>query len=170
MKTWRLPSSRRPWHATVGVALASVVATIVVPSAIITVYAIANRDSTAIATFALAIAEPTAVASAIAVVLRYPSRRGWRSGLVRGTAAAAAVAMTAFWTGDVDLWTAVSATMLPLSGIAATWIPRTTVRDALPGSTLRAPAQPAGSASLDAGDAAIVDAVREPAEAVSLPR
>ena len=162
--------SHRPWHATLGVALASVVATVVVPSAIITAYAMANRDPAAITMFALAIAEPAAVASALAVVLSFPSRRGWISGLVRGGGAAAAVVAAALWTGDVDMWTAVSAALLPMSGIAATWIPRSTARDALQDATASAPGQPAPPASLDAGTAAVIDPVPERVEPVSLPR
>ena len=76
----------RTWLASAGVAIASIAASILAPSALIAAYAGVTTNAAAVTRFALRVAEPTALAAAVAVVLLLPARASRRAGLLRGAA------------------------------------------------------------------------------------
>lgn len=111
--------------AAISAAVASLLASIALPSAVITAFAVAERDAAEISRFALAVAEPLGVLGA-AVATFFVSRwavrsaRGGRA-LVPwvGGASAAAIVGAAGWTGDFDWWTVAAAGLLPAVAILA---------------------------------------------------
>jgi hypothetical protein len=117
-------SALRCAAALIALALATLLATILVPSIYITVYALFVDDTAAITTMALRAAEPLAVAGALAVVV-YASWRvpaWWLGGatpwrLVVGLVAAMTVVGTAFWAGDPDAWTVLAVAALPVAAL-----------------------------------------------------
>lgn len=136
--------------AAVSAAVASFLASIAVPSAVITAFAVGKPDAAEISRFALAVAEPLALLGA-AVATFLVSR--WAVRFARdgralvpwvGGASAAAIVGVAGWTGDFDWWTVAAAGVLPAVAILAG---RRSVRpDPLhrPDSQLPAPGQPDG--------------------------
>lgn len=102
--------------ASAGVAVAGVAASILVPSALVSAYALLTADAAAIVRFALRVAEPTALAAAATVVLLLPARGSRTAGALRGVATAVAMGAAALWVGDVDAWTYAAFGLLPLAG------------------------------------------------------
>ena len=96
--------------------MAGVAASILVPSALVSAYALLTADAAAIARFALRVAEPTALAAAATVVLLLPARGSRTAGALRGVATAVAMGAAALWVGDVDAWTYAALGLLPLAG------------------------------------------------------
>lgn len=107
--------------------VASVVASIVVPSVVISGYALFVRDAMRVTHFALMVAEPLAFVGALvttAMVARRTSRdRSARWGAVIGVAASAAMLGAAIWVHDVDAWTAAAVVLLPVAGMVGMHVP-----------------------------------------------
>ena len=111
--------------AAISAAVASLLASIAVPAAVITAFAVGRPDATEINRFALAVAEPLGVlgaAVATYLVSRWAVRLG-RNGRALvpwiGGASAAAILAAAGWTGDFDWWTVAAAGVLPAAAILA---------------------------------------------------
>ena len=111
--------------AAVSAALASLLASVAVPAAVITAFAVGKPDPAAVARFAVAVAEPLAVLGAGAatfLVSRWAMRLS-RDGRALvpwvGGASAAAIVGAAGWTRDFDWWTVVAAGLLPAVAILA---------------------------------------------------
>ena len=111
--------------AAISAAVASLLASIAVPSAVITAFAVGKPDAAEISGFALAVAEPLALLGA-AVATFLVSR--WAVRFARdgralvpwvGGASAAAIVGVAGWTGDFDWWTVAAAGLLPAVAILA---------------------------------------------------
>lgn len=133
-------SLSRSFLALVSTTAASVVASVALPSAVITLYALGTRDTEAITRFALAVAEPLALLGAGGATALLARRVGrWT-----GVAAAAGILGAALWVNDVDAWTYAALAGLPVVGwLAARGRPRSTRRGtgettAVPGPTVTA--------------------------------
>jgi hypothetical protein len=101
------------------VALGSVAASILLPSLVITAHAWMTREGVEIARFAARVAEPLALLGAAGVALAAARRRprSWSTAgswsLAVGIVSAGAIVAAAYRVGDVDLWTAAAAAVLP---------------------------------------------------------
>lgn len=111
-----------PLAETIAAAPASVVASILLPTAVITRQAFLSGDAAEVARFAGNVAEPLGLAGA-ALVVADLTRRGirrraarWSAGLAVGCAAALAMGGAALWVHDFDAWTIAALTGLPVLG------------------------------------------------------
>lgn len=125
MKRFRMHGFYPRLAAAISAAVASLLASIAVPSAVITAFAVAERDAAEISRFALAVAEPLGVLGA-AIATFFVSR--WAVRFSRygralvpwvGGASAAAIVGAAGWSRDFDWWTVVAAGLLPAVAIVA---------------------------------------------------
>jgi|GEM_PF-6667000 len=126
--------------ALLSAAAACVVASVVLPSVVITLYALGTRDAEAVTRFAVAVAEPLALLGAGGATVLLARRAGrWT-----GVAAAAGILGAAIWVNDVDAWTYAALAGLPVVGwLAARERPRPTRRGtaetaAVPGPSVKA--------------------------------
>lgn len=106
-------------------AIASVLASVALPTAVITIYAMRARNVELITSFAQSVAEPLGLLGAAAATFGIARFMARRTGLGRsvipwiGGAAAGSMVGAAFWVGDVDGWTAAAALVLPATAMLA---------------------------------------------------
>lgn len=118
--------SKPSWGArfgyTVAAAFGALVASIALPTAVITVEAIVSGDAQEVSDFALTVAEPLGLLGAMLAtygIARLAARRPDGRDLIPwiGGAAAAGMIAAALWVLDADVWTAAAAVVLPAAAL-----------------------------------------------------
>jgi hypothetical protein len=110
--------------AAVGAAAGAVLASIALPTAVNTVFALLTRDADRVASFAYSVAEPLGLLGAAAAaygLARWAVQTGAGRALIPwiGGAAAAGMVGAALWVGDADIWTVLAAFIIPGAALLA---------------------------------------------------
>ena len=102
--------------------LSSLAVSIILPSAVIIVYAWLNNNQQDIVSFANTVAEPAALFGTVGLSLLISCKKhkevsSFSWSLCSGISSSLGLICAAFWTADVDLWVIVSAAVVPVTTI-----------------------------------------------------
>jgi hypothetical protein len=114
--------------ALAAIGLVTVAASILLPTVIITIYALLVRDALRIGIFAVSVAEPLALvgAAGVAFLAARATVSWWNGrpqvwGAIVGVLAATWMVAAAIRVQDIDGWTAAAAILLPVVGALGAW-------------------------------------------------